>query len=54
MGLIWNFINLISLDYDWISMNWIVIGLNWTVSLKWFEITFVGIYLNKNELNRTK
>ena len=34
-------------------MNWIIIGLNWTDSLKYLEMTFAGIwrYTNKTELN---
>jgi len=34
-------------------MNWILIGLNWTVSLKCFEMTLVVMwhYINKIELN---
>jgi len=35
-----------------ITMNWTLVGLNWTVSLKSLEMTFVVIwcYLNKTEL----
>jgi len=34
-------------------MNWILIGLNWIVSLKCLEMTFVVIwhYINRMELN---
>ena len=38
----------ISLDYDCITMNWILIVLNWNV----FEMIFDVIWrMNKNELN---
>ena len=35
------------------TMNWTLIGLNWTVLLKFLEMTFVLIwrYINKTELN---
>ena len=41
------------MDCGCIEMNSIVIGLNWTVSLKYLEMTFVGIcpFMNKTELN---
>ena len=34
------------LDYDCVTMNWILIGLNWIVSLKCLEMTFVVIWCN--------
>jgi len=42
------------LVYECITVNWILIGLNWTVSLKCPEMTFVVIwrYVNKIELNQ--
>ena len=50
--LIWNVMNLMWLDYDCITMNWIVFGLNCIASLKYLEMTFVMIlfYVNKTEL----
>ena len=43
------------MDNDCITMNWIIIGLNWTRSLKCLEMTFGVIwrYINKTELNLT-
>ena len=36
-----------------ITMNWIPVGLNWTILFKFLEMTFVVIwgYINKTELN---
>ena len=57
-GLCRNWTNLESNEIDliglwFITMNWILIGLNWTVSLKCLQMTFIGIwrYINKTELN---
>ena len=47
--------NWIGLDYNYITMNYTVIGLNWA-SLRCPEMTFVVIwrYINKTELNLTE
>ena len=45
------------IGFDWImiiiTLNWTLIGLNWTVLLKCLEITFFAFwrYINKTELN---
>ena len=48
----WSNLEFIELDYNWITMNWTVIGLNWIVSLKCLEMIFVviGHYINKISL----
>ena len=39
-GSIWNLMNLIGLDYDCIIINWTLISVDWTVSLKCLEMWF--------------
>jgi len=42
----WHHMNLTNLDlnkfdYDWITLSWIITGLNWTDTLKCLKMTFV-------------